>query len=84
MSCKVLRDGSTFSAIPMKINNKTMAAPAAIKPFIIAFIFKGRAMKFRLAQTICSVFIKKRLMYIAKRIVLTITIITRIEKIRVS
>jgi len=47
-------------------------------PFITARVFIGLAIKLRVAPTICMVLIKKRLLNIARRIVLSISTITAI------
>ena len=52
----------------------------AMNPFRIALTFIGLAMNHRVAPTICMVLIKKRLLYMARRMVLSIEKTTRIVK----
>ena len=48
-----------------------MAMPDAINPLIIALILMGLAINQRVAPTICMVFIKNRLLYMASLMVLS-------------
>ena len=61
-----------------------MATKALINPFIMARINKGFEIKFLVAPTICMVLIKKRLLNMANLIVLSILIITMIDKMMES
>ena len=57
-----------------------MAIKALMSPFIKARITNGLDMKILVAPTICIVLIKKRLLNIARRMVLSILIITMTHK----
>ena len=81
LSCKTLKLGAIDSIVNTVNHTATMAIPDEMSPFIIALILMGRAMNHRVAPTICMVFIKNRLLYIASLIVLSIDTITRIDNI---
>ena len=57
---------------------------AAKDPLITARTFIGREIKLLVAPTICMVFIRNLLLYIANRIVLSMRMMDRIEKIPAS
>src|SRR5579875_2456474 len=58
-----------------------MAIIAAMAPLTTARIFMGLEINPLVAPTICMVLIKKRLLYIAKRMVLSISTMERRQKI---
>ena len=79
---RVLSSGSHASAEAFKSSMPAIAMVALIIPFITLRILNGLAINHRVAPTICIVLIKKRLLNMAKRIVLSISTIT--EKIKKS
>ncbi len=57
-----------------------MAIIAEMVPFTMARTFMGREMKPLVAPTICMVLIRKRLLYIASLMVLSISTMLRMQK----
>ena len=80
-SLKRRNHGTKLSTNNINPKTVTMAMKAATKPLMTAFILSGLVIKPLVAPTICMVFIKNRLLYIAKRIVLSIDIMTIMERI---
>ena len=72
LSCSTLKLGASDSINNTVNQTATMAMQDAIKPLIMALILIGRAMKPRVAPTICMVLIKNRLLYMASLMVLSI------------
>jgi len=73
------RSGKKCSATFTTAYTITIAMAALMAPLIIALIFKGFVINHRVAPTICMVFIRNRLLNIARRIVLSISTITKTE-----
>ena len=73
--------GTKLSTSKIKPKTAMMAMKAATNPLMIAFILSGLAINPLVAPTICIVFIKKRLLYIASRMVLSMEIMTMMERI---
>ena len=80
LSCNNLKSGAKLSMKITVLQIAAMAIMEAISPLITALIFIGLAMNQRVAPTICMVLIKKRLLYIASRIVLSIEKTTNMVK----
>ena len=73
--------GTKLSTSKIKPKTAMMAMKAATKPLMIAFILSGLVINPLVAPTICIVLIKKRLLYIASRMVLSMEIMTMMERI---
>ena len=78
--------GNSLSAHCISANKMAMAMALLIRPLTTALAVIGREMKLRVAPTICIVLMRKRLLNMARRIVLSILTITitqrRIETTR--
>src|SRR5712672_3194635 len=61
-----------------------MAITAEMVPFTMALTVMGLAIKLRVAPTICMVLIRKRLLYMARRMVLSISMMDRMQKMAAS
>src|SRR3954467_5462013 len=80
LSCKTLKLGAIDSIRNTVAHTAAMAIPEEISPFIMALILMGRAINPRVAPTICMVFIRNRLLYMASRIVLSMEKTTSMVK----
>ena len=80
VSCSTLKSGTKLSMSITVPQMAAMAISAAIKPLMMALTLIGFAMNHLVAPTICMVLIKKRLLYIARRMVLSIEKTTSMVK----
>jgi hypothetical protein len=76
LSLNTLISGVKASTKNIKNISNAIAKHAAIRPLIIERIFIGLAINHLVAPTICIVFIRKRLLYMASLMVLSIEKIT--------
>ena len=78
-SCSIFSSGNWLSANDITIHRPITDITPLSSPLTIARRSKGREINHRVAPTICMVFIRKRLLNIASRTVLSIRMITTIN-----